>query len=251
MPGRAQASGAFPPTRASVIHATGSEDPQLRQQAWGTLIRSYWKPVYKYIRIQWSAAEHDAQDLTQEFFTHALEAGFVERFDPKRARFRTYLRTCLQRFLVNQHKAAARRKRGGAFSFVPLDFASAEHELRLAETTCGSDPDEFFRHESIRSLFGLAVEDVRALCEAAGKHVHFAVFERYDLLPSAAGDRPTYQQLATDFAIPVTQVTNYLAFTRREFRRALLENLREISGTEREFREEAIALLGLDPGGHG
>ncbi|MGH7555026.1 MAG: RNA polymerase sigma factor [Longimicrobiales bacterium] len=248
MVSRTETSSAFPLTRASIIHATGSDDPRLRQNAWGILFRSYWKPVYKYIRIQWSAPEQDAQDLTQEFFTHAMESGFIERFDPARARFRTYLRTCLQRFLVNRRKAMTRHKRGGEFAFVPLDFASAEDELRLAEPSASADPDEFFRQESIRSLFSLAVEDVRVRCEDAGKHVHFAVFERYDLLPSGAADRPTYQQLATEFRIPVTQVTNNLAFVRREFRRAVLDNLREISGTEAEFREEAISLLGIDPG---
>ena len=241
-------SGAFPLTRASVVHATGSDDPRLREQAWATLIRSYWKPVYKYIRIQWSAGEHDAEDLTQEFFTRAMKGEFFERFDPARARFRTYLRTCLHGFLVNERKAARRQKRGGGFDLVPLDFDVAESELARSAPLAHSDPEEFFRQESIRSLFGLAVEDVRARCEGAGKHTHFAVFERYDLNPASAAERPTYAQLAQEFDIPVTQVTNYLAFTRRELRRAVLENLREISGTESELRLEAIELLGIDPG---
>lgn len=247
MLGRAQGSGAFPLTRVSVIHDTGSDDPRLRSQAWSTLIRSYWKPVYKYIRIQWRAAEPDAQDLTQEFFTRAIEGRFIERFDPARARFRTYLRTCLHGFLVNERKAARRLKRGGDFEFVPLDFAAAEHELERATPSGDTDPEEFFRQEAIRSLFGLAVDHVRARCAAAGKHTHFAVFERYDLRPAGAGERPTYQQLADEFDIPLTQVTNYLAFVRRELRRAVLENLREISGTDAEFRDEAVDLLGIDP----
>lgn len=244
MPG----SGAFPLTRASVVHATGSDDPRLREQAWATLIRSYWKPVYKYIRIQWSAGEQDAEDLTQEFFTRAMQGEFFERFDPARARFRTYLRTCLHGFLVNQRKAARRLKRGGGFTLIPLDFTLAESELARVTPASGADPEAYFRQESIRSLFGLAVEEVRARCEAAGKHVHFAVFERYDLNADSGADRPTYGQLAEAFDIPVTQVTNYLAFTRRELRRAVLEILREISGTEAEFRLEAIELLGIDPG---
>jgi RNA polymerase sigma factor (sigma-70 family) len=248
MPSIKAGSGAFPLTRASVVHATGSDDPRLREQAWATLIRSYWKPVYKYIRIQWSAAEQDAEDLTQEFFTRAMQGDFFERFDPARARFRTYLRTCLHGFLVNERKAARRQKRGGGFDLVSLDFPLAERELAGASPYAGADPEEYFRQESIRSLFGLAVEEVRARCEAAGKRTHFAVFERYDLTHVPAENRPTYAQLAQEFGIPVTQVTNYLAFARREFRRAVLEILREISGTESEFRLEAIELLGIDPG---
>lgn len=241
-------AGAFPLTRASVVYATGSDDPRLREQAWATLIRSYWKPVYKYIRIQWNAAEQDAEDLTQEFFTRAMKGDFFERFDPARARFRTYLRTCLHGFLVNERKAARRQKRGGGFDLVPLDFASAEHELANTTEGAGSDPEEFFRQESIRSLFGLAVDAVRVRCEAAGKATHFAVFQCYDLAPSGAAERPTYAQVAAEFGIPVTQVTNYLAYTRRELRAAVLDTLREISGTESEFRLEALELLGIDPG---
>lgn len=240
-------SGAFPSTRASVVHATGSDDPVLREQAWGVLIRSYWKPVYKFIRIQWRADEQDAQDLTQEFFTRAMESGFLERFEPSRARFRTYLRTCLQGFLSNERKAASRLKRGGEYRFVPVDFAAAEAELSHA-APASRDPEAYFRQESIRSLFGLAVDDLRAHCEAAGKTVQFAVFERYDLQPSSPAERPTYRALAEEFDIPVTQVTNYLAFARRELRRLVLERLREVSGSDGEFRAEAIELLGVDPG---
>ena len=54
-------------------------------------------------------------------------------------------------------------------------------------------------------------------------------------------------QLASELAIPVTQVTNYLAFARRELRRLLLERLRSLCATDEEFRLEARELLGADP----
>jgi RNA polymerase sigma factor (sigma-70 family) len=240
-------SGAYPATRFSVVLATGSSDSRLRSEAWDALIRAYWKPVYKYIRIRWRASEEDAQDLTQEFFTRAVAASFFDDYDPARARFRTYLRLCLQRFLSNEYKAAGRQKRGGAAQFVSLDFAGAENELRGAMPAQSADEDEFFRQESIRSLFALAVADVRAVCDAAGKQQHFAVFERYDLHEPGAGPRPTYQQLAEQLDLPVTQVTNYLAWARREFRRAVLDRLREISGSDAEYRMEARELLGIEP----
>jgi RNA polymerase sigma factor (sigma-70 family) len=239
-------SGAFPDTRFSVVRATGSDDPQLRENAWSTLIRSYWKPVYKYVRIQWHASEEDAQDLTQEFFARALDAGFFQRFDPARARFRTYLRVCLHGFLANEAKAASRKKRGGDYAVMSFDFAGAERELEHA-APAGLDPEEFFRQESIRSLFADAVNDVRRRLEQEGKAIHFALFQRYDLSEPGAGARPTYQALADEFALPVTQVTNFLALARREFRRAVLDRLREISGTESEYRLEAMELLGIDP----
>ena len=59
------------------------------------------------------AGPEDAQDLTQEFFTRAFEREYLSRYDPAKARFRTFVRTCLDGFLANEDKAAARLKRGG------------------------------------------------------------------------------------------------------------------------------------------
>jgi RNA polymerase sigma factor (sigma-70 family) len=237
----------FPDTRFSLVRATGSHDPRLREDAWELLIRSYWRPVYKYIRTKWRADEERAKDLTQEFFTRALDAGFFERFDPGKARFRTWLRVCLHGFVANEFKAAARKKRGGDYRILSLDFEDAERELRQTSIADDVDADDYFRQESIRSLFGEAVTELRERLGAAGKATQLAVFERYDLAGDDVIDRPTYQSLAAEFGIPVTQVTNYLAAVRREFRRIVLDRLREISGTEREFRVEAIELLGVDP----
>jgi RNA polymerase sigma factor (sigma-70 family) len=241
------ASGEFPLTRFSVVQATISGDTAIRHTAWEALIRSYWKPVYRYIRIRWQADADDAQDLTQEFFAGAMDRGFFSRFDPARARFRTYLRVCLHGFVANQRKAARRKKRGGDYRVLRLDFAGAEGELRELQLAADSDPDEFFRQESIRSLFALAVESLRVRYVAAGRDVQFALFERYDLVAPEQRERPTYQQLADSLGLTVTQVTNQLAAVRREFRRAVLDQLREVSGTEAEFRTEAIELLGVDP----
>jgi RNA polymerase sigma factor (sigma-70 family) len=237
--------GVFPPTRCSVVLATGSADPRLRDEAWSTLVRAYWKPVYKYIRIVWKAGEEDARDLTQGFFTRALEARFFEDYDPARARFRTYLRLVLQRWLSNEHKAAGRKKRGGEYRTVHVDFGSAEVELAGVHDP-GPDPDAFFRQETIRALFAVAVDDFRRLCHDAGRMTHFAVFERYDLHAQTT-DRPTYRDIARDLELPVTQVTNYLAWSRRELRRIVLEQLRAMTGTDAEFRQEALELFGVEP----
>jgi RNA polymerase sigma factor (sigma-70 family) len=240
-------SSSFPATRFSIVRATGSDDPLVRREAWDALVRAYWRPVYTFVRLRWNASSEDAQDYTQEFFARAFEAGFLEDFDPTRARFRTYLRLCLQRFLANAHKAAGRRKRGGDVQLIPLDFASAEGDVRrAAEGADILDEESFFRRESVRSLFALAVEDLRTFYHAADKTAYFDVFARYDLEDPGSGERPTYRQIAEACDLPVTQVTNYLAHARRELRRIVLDRLREISGTEAEFRKEAQELLGTD-----
>src|SRR6266404_581201 len=187
--------GAFPATQCAVIAAAASPDPQVRQQALATLVTVYWKPIYKYIRIKWKASNEDAKDLTQAFFTQTLEKNSFERYDPAQARFRTYLRTCVDGFVANERKSAGRIKRGGAVQLLSLDFEGAESELRLQERSGATDLDEFFHQEWVRHLLGLAVEELRRQCQAAGKSVHFALFERYDLEGPELQEKLTYAQL--------------------------------------------------------
>jgi RNA polymerase sigma factor (sigma-70 family) len=238
----------FPLTRRSVLLAARDADPAVRREAWESLVASYWKPVYKVLRTRWRLPPEDAEDLTQEFFATALAKGLFEKYDAAKARFRAYLRTCLDGFAANEHKAARRLKRGGGRAPLSLDFAGAEAELRRHGGGEGLDPEEYFHREWVRALFGLAVEDLRRWGARSGKEVCFRLFERYDLEGPDASERPTYAELAAEHGLPVTQVTNHLAAARREFRRLVLERLRELTGSEDEFRAEARLVLGVDPG---
>jgi RNA polymerase sigma factor (sigma-70 family) len=238
------AAVAFPATRCSLVRAVGSDDAALRKQAQETLIGAYWKPVYKYIRYKWDVPNEDAKDLTQAFFARAVEKGFFDRFDAARARFRTFLRVCLDRFVANEHRAASRLKRGGGAQVVALDFEAAEGELSRQAPASGIDPDDFFRREWLRGLFELAVDDVRRHCAAGGKAVQFALFERYDLAGSDAAERQTYARLGDEFGLPESQVTNYLAFVRRLFRQTLLDRLRASTASEDEYQHELRCLFG-------
>ena len=241
------AGGRFPATRHSVVMAVRSADAAERRRAYDALIAAYWKPVYKYLRIKWQASSEDAKDLTQDFFARAMEKGFFDRYDAGRARFRTFLRTCLDGFAANERKAAGRLKRGGGLAFVSLDFETAEGELRHHEPAAELDLDEYFHREWTRSFFGIVVEALEESCRSTGRSLPFEVFRRYDLDAADGGVRPTYQQLADALGIAATDVTNHLALVRREFRRIVLEKLRELTGSDEEFEAEARHLLGAHP----
>jgi RNA polymerase sigma factor (sigma-70 family) len=238
----------FPLTRWSVIDAVRSGDETERVRAMDTLCAAYWKPVYKYVRLHWNRPTDDAQDLTQGFFVQVIERGLLGKFDPAKSRLRTYLRVCVDRFVMNDVKATERLKRGGNVSHVALDFTGAEEELGGATVDPASIPspeslEVFFEKEWIRGLFELAVEDLRKHCEANERERTFRLFEEYDL----AGDETiSYDKLAAEYGIPVTDVTNALAWARREFRRGALERLREICGSEEEFQREARAVFGWE-----
>jgi RNA polymerase sigma factor (sigma-70 family) len=238
----------FPPTRRSVIEAVRSIDAEEREGALEALCAAYWKPVYKYVRWRWNRPADQAQDLTQGFFAEILERELLEKFDPGKSRLRTYLRVCVDSFVINDDKAGRRQKRGGTVTHVALDFAAAEEELGTtaidpAKIVSPESLEEFFEKEWVRSLFALAVEDLRKLCDDRDRTRTFRLFEAYDLDGNGKG---SYELLSKDYGISVSDVTNALAWARREFRRIALERLRELCGSEEEFHREARAAFGWD-----
>ena len=238
----------FPLTRRSVIEAARSIDAQERERALEALCAAYWRPVYKYVRWRWNRPVEAARDLTQGFFAELLERELLDRFDPNKSRLRTYLRVCVDSFVMNEDRAGRRQKRGGSIPHVALDFAAAEEELGAtaidpAKIASPESLEEFFEKEWVRSLFALAVGDLRKLCEQRERARTFRLFEAYDL---EGNEKSSYEQLSKDYGISVTDVTNALSWARREFRKIALDRLRELCGSEEEFQREARAAFGWD-----
>jgi DNA-directed RNA polymerase specialized sigma24 family protein len=123
---------------------------------------------------------------------------------------------------------------------VPLDAPEVESHL-----ASDGGEDAAFDREWARGIVGLALARLEAECAASDRRVRYEVFLRYDVDPDEA-DRPTYAAIAAALGIPATQVTNHLHWARREFRRLVLEALREVTGGEAEFRDEARLLLGAE-----
>jgi len=237
--------GRFPTTRGSALLGACSEDAAERDRSFDALVEAYWKPVYKYVRIRWGKSNEDAKDLTQGFFLRVMEKEFLRSYDARKGRFRTFLRTCLDRYLSNEHKAAGRIKRGGGTRLLSLEFESAEGELKQIEIPSPERIERYFEEEWVRSLFGLAVSALEVECRESGREIRFRLFERYDL-DGAGSEGLTYEDLAVELGISASDVTNHLAFARREFRRLLLDKLREITASDEEFRQEARVLLGRE-----
>jgi RNA polymerase sigma factor (sigma-70 family) len=238
---------AFPQTHHSVVLGVKSADPGERARALDALVAAYWRPVYRHVRARWHARNDEAEDLAQGFFAAALEKGWLTRFDPARGRFRSYLLACLEGYVANERRARRRQKRGGGTALVPLEVTDENGGSRVLPLTDGTDLEAEFHREWARGLFALAVEALRARCAGTSRAVAFAVLERYDIEGADATERPSYAQLAAEFGLPITQITNHLHWARRELRATVLAKLREITAGEEEFRAEARALLGVTP----
>jgi RNA polymerase sigma factor (sigma-70 family) len=232
----------FPPTRHSALAAIREGGEEERRRALGALAEAYWRPVYGYLRLHWRKPHEEAKDLAQEFFAHLLEKDLLSRFDPAKARLRTFLRTCIDRLAAGEGRAARRLKRGGSAAAISFDFEGARAEVEQAAGAAEA-PDVLFEREWARGLFAAALLRLRDRCAAEGKSQHFALLEQYDL--AAGAERPSYADLARRFGIATTDVTNRLAWSRRRLREVLLDLLRECTASESELREETRTLLGL------
>ena len=231
--------GRFPMTRRSAVVGSSSPDAATRARAFDVLAACYFAPACAYVGRRWSISTQDAEDLVQSFFTQALATDVLGRYDAGKARFRTYLRACLDHHVQDAHRAKTREKRGGGATHVPLEHAP--------DAVAPEDLDALLHAEWVRSVFAHAVCGLRARCDAAGKAMQFSLFERYDLEGPERTPRLTYDDLAREFALPVTQVTNHLAAMRRAFRTEVLATLRATTASEAEFRAEARDLLGVEP----
>lgn len=224
----------FPETHRSAVFELRSNDAGTRSRAWESVAAAYWKPLYKYLRFKWNISNEDAKDLVQGFFRFAMEKDVLRCYNENEAGFRTFLRTCFDRYAANEWKAAQRLKRGGGAEFAPLN----------ENTPAEVDFESLFHNEWVRSIYLLAIADLERECGETDRQTQFEVFSRYDLADPE--ERPAYATIAASLGISTPTVTNYLAAMRRRLRQFVLARLRELTANDREYRNEARAVLGIE-----
>jgi DNA-directed RNA polymerase specialized sigma24 family protein len=229
----------FPDTRHSVLEALRTDDAESRREAADLIVRAYRAPVLAALTWKWDLEPADADDLVQDFFATALEKGWLERFDPAKAKFRTFLRMTADRFAAKARLAALRLKRGGALSSRSLE------DQELIGTDGDAESDRKFREVWVRSVFEMAHAALADEARLQERNTHLSLFEAYDLSELADDARPTYADLGRQHGLNDTQVINHLAWARRRFRSHVLEVLRRLAGSDAEYREDVRDLLGI------
>jgi RNA polymerase sigma factor (sigma-70 family) len=184
---------------------TGGDRPSLE-----TLCARYWKPVYAYLRGAYAKSNEEAKDLTQAFFLRLLEDGRLDRFDPSRGRFRTWLKVLLRSFLGHEREALGALKRGGGVALIPMDEIPAELPA--------ADPEQAFDRLWRVELAERTLAPLRDRADVRAR-----IYEAYALVPKE--ERPTYAELAARFGIGADDVRNHLFAAREELRGRLREEL--------------------------
>ena len=157
----------FTTTHWSVVLLAGQADSPHATEALEKLCRTYWYPLYVYVRRQGNSPE-DAQDLTQNFFSRLLEKNYFAKADPDRGKFRTFLLRSMKNFLVNEWKRAGRVKRGGDLTFLSFDANVAEDRY-AAEPANESNPDTAYEQRWAVTLIEQVLTALRQEFNAADK----------------------------------------------------------------------------------
>lgn len=224
---------AFPSTRWSIIAAGGSGAAHALEH----LAQEYWNPIARTLsrRLGRIGSDHDAEDLTQEFFVWLQQSDFLKVADPNRGRFRAFLQTSLRRFVIDQQRRAGAAKRGGRQRAVPLgdntDPASCD------------DPGADLDHEWRRELIAAALGDLRRQFETEGKALYFDLFEAYFVRREAGDD---YATLAARHNIAVSDVSNWLTLAKKRYRVALRARITETVRDPAALRDELAWFFGAE-----
>jgi RNA polymerase sigma-70 factor (ECF subfamily) len=230
--------GRFKTTQWSLVRACGdSADPALHREALTALCRLYWPPVYHYIRCRGNDAE-SARDLTQGFFARLLEKEFVRKADRERGRFRSFLLTCVKRYVADERDRAQARKRGGGLTILPLEFetveSSIQHQLADPRT-----PETIFEKRWAVTVVKQAISRLEQEMGRSGKQRQF---ERLRPWLTGKGLASRYSTLAADLGISEQALRVAIHRLRRRLGQLLREEVASTVSDRAELDAEMHAL---------
>lgn len=191
-------------------------------------------PAIKCYLVLGKRLDHDrADDLMQSFLaSKVLDHDLIERADKERGKFRTFLLTALDRFIVNQHRFDRARKRS------PSAMGSIDEQPEPAESQAG--PGETFDIAWARQVIDRTIDRMKNECRGSGRNDLWEVFEARVLGPTLGQTQAiSYDELIQrgGFASPV-QAANALVTAKRMFARIIRTVISEYEGTDAEIDSE-------------
>jgi RNA polymerase sigma factor (sigma-70 family) len=186
-----QGPSQFPTTRWTLVIAAGDPHRKEARSALVSLCENYWYPLYAWLRRRGYPADQ-AQDLTQEFFVRVLEGRYLDRADPEKGRFRSFILTSLKFFVADEADRQRAHKRGGG-AVAPLEFSSGEDRYQR-EPAHDDTPERIFERRWALSVLDRVVERLRNEFVQHGRPEHF---ERLKVFLLGQSDAP-YAALARE-----------------------------------------------------
>jgi RNA polymerase sigma factor (sigma-70 family) len=237
MNGRPQGTQ-FTTTHWSAVLQAGQGDSSAASAALEELCRTYWYPLYAFVRRQGHSPE-EAEDLTQDFFARLLEKEYVALADPARGKFRSFLLSALKNFLTNEWARSTRQKRGGGCALVSWDRASAEHRYEVGPAD-RLTPEKIFERQWALALLERVLGRLEQEQTAAGRRPFFDQVKGW-----LWGDRPPvgYAELAGQLGMTEAALKVAVHRLRVRYRELLREEIGRTVSTPLEVQQELDDLM--------
>ncbi len=232
----------FQTTRWVDIQAIRTVDEARRRLILNSLLKTYWKPVYCYLRRKGHSNEV-AKDLTQGFFHEIVLGGnIIAQADREKGRFRTFLLTALDNYATNvYHKQHARKRRpaGDLFSFSAFDEGSGP------DIPDRISPDEAFHYTWASQLLDEVLARVKNDCRRTGKEVHWNVFQDRIVGPILGNTKAVglAEICARHGVESEAKASNMIVTVKRRFNAVLKQCLRKHVESDEEVQDELNELL--------
>lgn len=230
----------FATTHWSVVLTAGGESSPAAQEALEKLCRTYWYPLYAYLRRRGFSPE-SAADLTQSCFEQLLSGEFFRRARPEKGKFRSYLLGALNRVVRDESQRQQRQKRGGGCLIFSLDAIEAEGRYRR-EPADPLEPESAFLRRWAMTVLKQAFMRLEAECLSEGKETQFQRLEGYLVGEKSGG---SYAVAAQDLHMSEAAVKMAVMRMRGRCRELLREIISETVSTPAEVDDEFQALLSV------
>jgi RNA polymerase sigma factor (sigma-70 family) len=223
----------FATTHWSVVLAAKTGDSRQAGQALEVLCRTYWPPIYAYVRRDGHDAV-EAQDLTQEFFARLLTRHYLQNLRHQEGKFRSFLLAYLKHFLSEQRRRGRAQKRGGGVEFISLNQPVGEQGCVL-EPVDELTPDEVFDRRWAQGILQTALDRLRQEYAARGQA---DLFERLqDYQPREPGGR-SYAQMGEELGMTEAAVKSAVHRMRQRHGQLLREQIAQTVTRAEEIDEE-------------
>jgi RNA polymerase sigma-70 factor (ECF subfamily) len=230
----------FATTHWSVVLAAAGSETARAAAALEKLCRIYWYPLYAYVRRQGHEV-HEAKDLTQAFFARLLEKDYVGRASRERGRFRSYLLTALNHFLVDDWKRANRQIRGGGRQILSLDEQIAEERYQHEPVDLMS-PEKIYERRWAMTLLDHVLAQLEKEFADLGNAALFTQLQVFLLGDQMA---PAYKEVAARLGLTEGAVKAAVYRLRRRYRELLREEIAQTVTTVDEVDGELRHLFAV------
>jgi RNA polymerase sigma-70 factor (ECF subfamily) len=229
----------FVTTHWTVVLAAGQRHTPQSDHALEELCRTYWFPLYAYVRRR-GHSKQDAEDSVQAFFARFLEKNYLTGLSAERGRFRAFLLASLKHFLINEWKKSQRQKRGGGEINLSLDWQTADTKFQVAATNEPS-PDRAFDREWALALLAKVIERLQQECAADGKA---RLFDQLKMFLMAGKGESAQSDVAKTLGMEEGAVRVAIHRLRKRYRVLLRDEIAQTLADESQVDEEMRALFG-------